>query len=91
MIVFIGKDKQDGQAIRAENREKHVSMMKELHKQGLIHFAGPFIDDQGRMSGSLIIFDTENLDLIKDIMAKDPYVCSGLFASTQISRIKKVL
>lgn len=91
MIVFIGKDRHDGQALRAENRENHLSVMKELQKQGLIHFAGPFIDDQGRMSGSLIIFDTEDLDLIKDIMDKDPYVCSGLFASTQISRIKKVL
>ncbi|MFP4109210.1 MAG: YciI family protein [Desulfonatronovibrio sp.] len=90
MIVFIGKDRHDGQEIRTENREKHVAKIKKLHDQGLIHFAGPFIDDQGRMSGSLIIFDTEDLDMIKNIMAKDPYVRAGLFASTQISRIKKV-
>jgi len=91
MIVFIGKDKPEAETIRAGNRDRHLAMMKELKKKGLIYFAGPFISDLGKMSGSLIIFDTEDMDLVKDIMSRDPYVCSGLFSAREISRIKKVL
>ncbi len=91
MIVFIGKDKSGGEKIRAGNRDKHLTMMKELKKKGLIYFAGPFINDHGKMSGSLIIFNTEDMDLVRDIMSNDPYVCSGLFSAREISRLKKVL
>ncbi|RQD57644.1 MAG: YciI family protein [Desulfonatronovibrio sp. MSAO_Bac4] len=91
MIVFIGKDKPESEKIRAANREKHVAMMKELQKKGLIYFAGPFVDDLGKMSGSLIIFNTEDKKMIQDIMGNDPYVKAGLFAARDISRVKKVL
>ncbi len=91
MIVFIGKDKPDGEKIRSGNRDKHLAMMKELKKKGLIYFAGPFIDDHGKMSGSLIIFDTQDMDMVRDIMAADPYVRSGLFSAREISRLRKVL
>lgn len=91
MIVFIGKDKPESEKIRTANREEHVSMMKELQKKGLIYFAGPFIDDQGQMSGSLIIFNTEDKKMVQDIMGNDPYVKAGLFAAREISFVKKVL
>jgi uncharacterized protein YciI len=91
MIVFIGKDKSDGEKIRAGKRDRHLAMMRELKKKGLIFFAGPFINDHGQMSGSLIIFDTEDMDMVKEIMSQDPYVCAGLFSAREISRIKRVL
>ncbi len=91
MIIFIGKDRPDGEKIRTGNRDKHLIMLKELKKNGLIYFAGPFISDQGKMSGSLIIFDTEDMGLVREIMSNDPYVRSGLFAAREISRLDKVI
>ncbi|MFN2268701.1 MAG: YciI family protein [Desulfonatronovibrio sp.] len=91
MIVFIGKDKPESEKIRTANREEHVAIMKELHQKGLIHFAGPFINDQGQMSGSLIIFSTDDEKMVQEIMANDPYVKAKLFAEREISKVKKVL
>ncbi len=91
MIVFIGKDKPDGLETRSANRDRHLAAMKELNDRGMIHFAGPFVDDSGNMCGSLIIFDTDDIRAVEDIMARDPYVLAGLFQDSEISRVKKVL
>ncbi|WP_291322391.1 YciI family protein [Desulfonatronospira sp.] len=91
MVVFIGKDKPGGLEIRQAQREKHVAMLKDLQARGLIHFAGPLLDDRGEMNGSLIIFDTEDVEKVKSIMDQDPYVQAGLFASREAARVKKVM
>lgn len=91
MVVFIGKDKPGSLEIRQARREKHVSMLNDLQNRGLIHFAGPLLDDQGEMNGSLIIFDTEDVEKVNSIMDQDPYVKAGLFASREAARVKKVI
>ncbi len=91
MVVFVGKDRPGSLEIRQAQREKHVSMLKDLQDRGLIHFAGPLLDEQGEMNGSLIIFDTEDVEKVNSIMDQDPYVKAGLFASRETLRVKKVM
>ena len=87
MIVFIGKDKPDGEKIRAGQRRPHRTMIRALKKKKLISFTGPFISDLGKISGSVVIFNTQDMDLVREIMSLDPYVRSGLFSAREISRL----
>ncbi|ADU66802.1 YciI family protein [Desulfurispirillum indicum] len=92
MIVFMGKDKADSAHIRQRNRQAHVERLKKFHEEGLIAFGGPLKDDSNEnMIGSLILFHTDSLDMVKEIMEDDPYTREGLFESTQIHRVDKVL
>jgi uncharacterized protein len=85
MIVFIGKDKANGEKIRAGERLRHKAMINTLKKNNLVCFAGPFISDMGKISGSLVIFKTRDMVLVREIMSLDPYVRSGLFSAREIS------
>ena len=87
MIVFIGKDKGDGEKIRAGERLRHRAMINALKKNNLVCFAGPFISDMGNIAGSLVIFKTRDMELVREIMSLDPYVRAGLFSAREISRL----
>ncbi|MBB5021500.1 YciI family protein [Desulfurispira natronophila] len=92
MVVFMAKDKADSAHIRQRNRQSHVERLKKFHKEGLIAFAGPLKDDSDEnMIGSLILFQTNSPDLVREIMDEDPYTRAGLFDSVTIHRVDKVL
>jgi uncharacterized protein YciI len=48
--------------------------------------AGPFLDDQDQMVGSLLIVDFPSEAEARTFAANDPYAKAGLFASTSIRR-----
>jgi uncharacterized protein len=53
--------------------------------------AGPFLDEGGQMTGSLIVLEVEGLAAAKDWAAADPYAKAGLFDSVAITEWKKVI
>ena len=46
--------------------------------------AGPFLDDQGNPTGSLVIIEAGDMEAAKHIAANDPYRLAGLFAHIEI-------
>ncbi len=86
-FVVIGKDKGAGELRRAA-RPEHLRYIAE--KQGLIVFAGPLIDD-GRMMGSLFVFDVESRDALDGYMAEDPYFTPGIFESVEIYESRRMV
>ena len=57
-IALITRDKPKHLQVRLDNREAHLAYIKET---GVVEMAGPFLDDSGQMSGSLIILDVEDI------------------------------
>ena len=51
---------------------------------GGIRLGGPFLDSNGDMAGSMIIFEAADLDAAKTWHANDPYVKAGLFARSDV-------
>jgi len=91
MIVFLAKDKPNSLELRLANQENHLKHIEKVKNTGIIHFAGPLLDEEGKMCGSLIIFASEDLQKIKDLVTQDPYVQAGLFASTEFLKVKKII
>jgi uncharacterized protein YciI len=53
--------------------------------------AGPFLNEAGEMSGSLVILDVASKAEAEAWAAADPYAKAGLFAKVRIEEWKKVI
>ncbi|MEM9794922.1 MAG: YciI family protein [Pseudomonadota bacterium] len=86
--ALICTDKPDHLHVRTENREAHLAHLK---ADPCAVQAGPFLDAAGNMSGSLILFATEDRAHVEAFAANDPYAKAGLFADVRIEAWNRVL
>lgn len=87
-VALICIDKPDALHIRAENRPAHLA---HIAATGVVEMAGPFLNPEGQMTGSLIILSVETLVDAESWAMLDPYSVAGLFQSVTISEWKKVV
>lgn len=87
MFVLVCIDKPGAREIRAANRPAHLDY---ADSSGVVSLAGPFLDDEGNPTGSLIILDVPDITAAELWAAADPYAKAGLFESVAIRAWKKV-
>ncbi len=88
LYAIICVDKPGALEIRQANRDAHLA-----HIGGAgaaIVQAGPFLDADGEMCGSLLIYQGD-LAGAETWAAADPYAAAGLFQSVEIRRWNKVI
>lgn len=85
IFVLICKDKPGMVETRLSNRPAHVDYLNRLNEEGKLHFAGPFLDDDGKPCGSLIAFEAEDRAGARALADGDPYAKAGIFESVEIS------
>ncbi len=69
-------------------RDEHLSMLRDLHAQGVIPLAGAWDDP---VDGAAIVFRADNTGVIEEFVAADPYVRNGLVASWRVRRWNVVI
>lgn len=82
LYALICTDKPQSLQVRLDNRPAHIEFLKDMG-DGL-KAAGPFLDDDGNMTGSLVIIEAANRDEALAISQEDPYAKAGLFESVEI-------
>jgi len=87
-IALITRDKTGAVQTRLDNRDAHLAYIEET---GVVEMAGPFIDADGTMSGSLIIMNVENMAAAQTWAENDPYAKAGLFEKVRLEEWKKVI
>jgi uncharacterized protein YciI len=88
LIALIAHDKPGALSVRKENRDAHLDYIK---RTGVVAQAGPLVDEDGDMCGSLVILDVESMDDAEGWRDGDPYGKAGLFASVTLTRWNKVI
>ena len=88
LIALIAKDKEGHLEVRKRNREAHLAY---LSATGIVVQAGPFLDEQGQMCGSLLILDVADHTAAHAWVADDPYTHAGLFESVELITWHKVI
>ena len=53
--------------------------------------AGPLLNDEGEMVGSLVILDVEDMKAAQDWANNDPYAKAELFSGVELIPWKKVI
>ena len=84
LFALLCKDKPGHLNVRMETRPTHVEYLNKLNAEGTLSMAGPFLDDEGKACGSLVIVKAETADEAKAIGAADPYAQAGLFESVDV-------
>ena len=86
LFAFIGKDKPGNLQVRLDNRPAHVAYLEKLNVDGILKVAGPFLGDDGKPYGSLVVIEAADKAAAAAILAEDPYARAGLFAATEINQ-----
>jgi uncharacterized protein YciI len=71
-----------------ENRQAHLAY---IEATGVVAQAGPLLDAQGQMAGSLVVLDVPDMAAAESWAANDPYAQAGLFADVQLHAWKRVI
>lgn len=87
-VAVICTDKPGALPVRMENRSAHLAY---IETTGVVEMAGPFLDGEGKMTGSLIILSVDSVQAALDWAAGDPYGKAGLFADVVLREWKKVI
>jgi hypothetical protein len=86
--ALMAHDKPGALKVRKANRDAHLAYIKET---GVVAQAGPLLDGEGQMCGSLVILDVPDQAAADAWAAGDPYAKAGLFDSVTITPWNRVI
>ena len=87
-FVLICRDKPGALQVRMDNRPAHLAY---IEATGVVTLAGPFLDDAGKPTGSLVILEVADMAAAEAWAAGDPYASAGLFDSVSVQAWRKVV
>ena len=87
-VALFAHDKPGALPVRQENRPAHVDYLKST---GCVAQAGPLLDADGQMCGSLVILDVPDIDAAQNWADNDPYAKAGLFANVELVAWNRVI
>ena len=82
LFALICTDKPNSVDLRMSVRPDHLAYLESLGSA--LKAAGPFTDDEGKPTGSLVIIEAVDKAAAKAMAANDPYAKAGLFAGVDI-------
>lgn len=85
--MIYSEDRDDGLPIRKANRDAHLAYAAGFD----LVLAGPILDDEGEMRGSLGIIDMPTREDVEAYVANDPYTAAGLSKHTRIWAFRQTL
>jgi uncharacterized protein YciI len=81
-FVVLCLDKPESLAIRQENRAAHLAYL--AGNADSVKLGGPFLDSAGQMCGSMLIYSCPDEAAARALLAGDPFLKAGLFASVEL-------
>lgn len=89
MLYALIADDGPDPAKRLEARPDHLAHLDTLGER--LVFAGPFLDAEGGMTGSLMVIEAESQAEAEALFAQDPYMARGVFSGHVIRPWKLVV
>lgn len=88
LIALIARDKPGALETRKANRDAHLGY---IEATGVVEQAGPLLDAEDQMIGSLVILDVPDMAAAQAWADNDPYAQAGLFQSVDLIPWKRVI
>ena len=82
LFAIIATDRPGMLETRLSTRPEHLAYLEALGEE--LIFAGPFLDENEKPNGSLVVIEADNLAAAEAVAANDPYTLAGLFETVQI-------
>jgi uncharacterized protein YciI len=87
-VALIARDKTGFLETRLANRAAHLDYVTAT---GVVRQAGPLLDKDEQMIGSLLILEVEDMEAAMQWAVGDPYSKAGLFKDVELLPWKKVI
>jgi len=84
LFALLCQDKPGHLQVRLDTRPDHVAFLNDLNAKGSLKFAGPFLGEDGKPTGSLVVIEVEDKAAAEAIANADPYAKAGLFENVDI-------
>ena len=81
LFVLSCIDRPGALAARMAARDAHLAYLRD---SGQLKLGGPYLDEGGQMTGSLLIIEAADLQAARAFSAADPYVQADVFQSVDI-------
>jgi len=77
---------------RMSVREDHLQKIAPLKKSGEVLFGGAILDDNGKMIGSMVVYDFPDRESLDAKLQHEPYIINGVWRKIEIKpfRLAKI-
>ena len=89
LFTVVCQDKPGALDLRLERRPDHVAYLKT--QEAILRVAGPLLDADGQMCGSLFVIDVADAAAAQAFSAADPFVQTGVFGKVEIRGFAKTM
>ncbi len=89
LVAFDGTDA-DGINRRLKVREEHLSKIALLRQRGEFITGGAILDDDGKMTGSMIIYEFPDRKSLDASLQNEPYFTEGVWEKIEIKPFRMV-
>jgi len=86
LFIVQWKDKPGAAEARAGAREAHLAYVRNGPTKVVL--AGPFMNAEGGMIGSMLIVEADSLEAAKAFNTGDPYKAAGVFETASVDPFK---
>ncbi len=85
-FLLVAFDGTDNEALerRMKARPGHLENVAVLKKRGEFLLGGAILDDEGKMIGSMIIYEFPNRALLDKCLENEPYIIKGVWEKIDI-------
>jgi len=90
LFALVGRDGSNAPELRKRHRPAHLEHLRPLARAGRVRFAGPLLE-AGTPIGSVVVFEAPDLAAARELVARDPYVVHGIFATHEVRETRDVL
>jgi hypothetical protein len=93
-FLLLAYDGTDPEALqrRLNVREEHLKRISLLKKSGEFLFGGAILDNNGKMIGSMIVYDFPDRQSLEERLKDEPYLTGKVWEKTEIQpfRLAKI-
>ncbi|MGB3589750.1 MAG: YciI family protein [Tunicatimonas sp.] len=87
LIAYDGTDEAASDR-RTNVREEHLAYARKLYQTGKLIKGGAFLNDEGKMTGSTIIYQADSETEVQEIIDNDPYMLNEVWVDIKIKPIR---
>ena len=82
LYALLCDDKPNSLQLRLDTRAEHVAFLNGLGDA--LKFAGPFLDENDKPCGSLVVIEADSREAAREVADRDPYARAGLFEAVAV-------
>ncbi|MGQ9620867.1 MAG: YciI family protein [Bacteroidales bacterium] len=83
LIAFDGTNP-GAEELRARVRPVHLEKISRLKRNGEFLFGGAILNEEGKMKGSMILYDVKDRDTLEERLKEEPYVYENVWQKIEI-------